>query len=112
MNVQFVIQVRPGADPGFDGRILAELHGRANVQLHQGTMPVEDYYNVIANSVVLLPYDANRYQCRATGVYVEAKCLGAPVIVSPGNWVAEEVRSLETESYVRNGAWMPSSTRS
>lgn len=92
MHVRFIIQMKPGEDRGFDGSKLAELGARASVQLYQGPMPAQDYYNVIANSVVLLVYDSNRYQCRGSGVYLEAKCLGAPVIVSPGNWVADEVR--------------------
>jgi len=93
MGVRFVIQVRVGGDPGFDGTKLAELGERPNVQLYQGAMPAKDYYKLIASSVVLMAYDADRYQNRATGVYLEAKCLGAPMIVSPRNWLADEVKS-------------------
>ena len=54
-------------------------------------MKPEDYYTALANSIVLLPYRADRYRWRSSGVYFEAKYLGAPMIVAPGIWMADEV---------------------
>jgi len=43
---------------------------------------------------VLMPYTPGSYRWRSSGVYNEAKFLGAPVIVGADSWMAEEVKSL------------------
>jgi glycosyltransferase involved in cell wall biosynthesis len=90
MPVGFLVQARR-ANPDFEIDRLTALGARPNVRLCTGPLALGDYYGLIAQSVVLLPYDAERYLLRSSGVYHEAKCLGAPVVVSPGTWMAEEV---------------------
>jgi glycosyltransferase involved in cell wall biosynthesis len=73
---------------------LSALRERSDVRFHDGMLPRAEYNDWIAQSVVLLPYDGARYQSRFSGVYVEAKCFGSPVIVPAGTWMAEEVLRL------------------
>ncbi len=94
LNVRFFIQAKNGSDPGVDLGRLTALRGLANVELHEGVLEQDAYHDVIAQSVVLIPYAPNHYRLRSSGVYVEAKFLGAPVIVAAGSWMAEEVKVL------------------
>ena len=92
--VQFFIQVRAEADPTFDPNILRALSGQPHVRIHNGAMPREDYYDVIANSVALIAYDPESYRWRDSGVYHEAKMLDAPALVSAGTWMEDDVKTL------------------
>jgi glycosyltransferase involved in cell wall biosynthesis len=94
LDIRFFIQVKDDEDPEVDLRQLTALRGLPNVELHEGVLERDAYHDAIARSVVLIPYAPNRYQWRSSGVYVEAKFLGAPVIVAAGSWFAEEVKSL------------------
>jgi glycosyltransferase involved in cell wall biosynthesis len=94
LDIRFFIQVKDDEDPEVDLRLLTTLRGLPNVELHEGVLERDAYHDAIARSVVLIPYAPNRYQWRSSGVYVEAKFLGAPVIVAAGSWIAEEVKSL------------------
>jgi hypothetical protein len=94
MDVQFLIQVRSGLDPGFDSGELTALSVLPHVRIERGALERDDYYRAIAAGVVLLPYMPSRYRWRDSGVYREAKLLDAPVLVMAGTWMANEVRSL------------------
>jgi glycosyltransferase involved in cell wall biosynthesis len=94
MDVRFFIQVKGEGAPGVDLRGLAALRELPNVELYAGVLERNAYYDAIARSVVLIPYDPDNYSWQFSGVYADAKFLGAPVIVSAGSWVAEEVISL------------------
>ena len=91
--MQFFIQVR-GEDTTVDPNILRALSGQPHVRVHNGAMTREDYYNVIANSIVLLAYEPDLYRWRDLGVYHEAKLLDAPALVSAGTWMADDVKAL------------------
>lgn len=95
LGVRFLVQLTDteGADPELVAS-LRSLRDRADVEFHDGVLPRDEYNDWIAQSVVLLPYDAARYQSRSSGVYIEAMCFGAPVIVPAGTWMAEEVSRL------------------
>jgi hypothetical protein len=93
-DVQFFIQVRTDGDPSFDPDILRTLSGRPHVRVHDGAMPREDYYDVIANSVSLLACEPQSYRWRDSGVYHEAKMLDAPALVSAGTWMEDDVKAL------------------
>ena len=92
LGIRFLVQLTDpyGADPGLVDSVKA-LRDRPEVQFHDGKLPREQYNDWIAQSAVLLPYDAALYQSRSSGVYNEAKSLGAPVIVPAGTWMAEDV---------------------
>jgi hypothetical protein len=93
-DVQFFIQVRDEADPTFEPNILHALTGQPHVRVHNGAMPREDYYDVIANSVSLIAYEPQSYRWRDSGVYHEAKLLDAPALVSAGTWMEDDVKAL------------------
>src|SRR5262249_42869043 len=88
------IQAKHEAGPDANFRLLTDLGGLPNVELHVGTLEHDAYYDAIARSVVLIPYAPGTYQYQMSGVYAEAKFLGAPVIVAAGSWIAEEVKTL------------------
>lgn len=94
-GVRFLVQLNDpiGADPSLVSE-LKSLSDMPGVRFHDGALPRDEYNDWIAQSVVLLPYDAARYQVRTSGVYLEAKIFGAPVIVPAGTWMAEEVTRL------------------
>jgi hypothetical protein len=93
LNVRFFIQAKREAETGAHVA-LTELRGIANVELHEGVLESDAFHSVIAESIVLIPYGPNEYRWRSSGIFTEAKFLGAPVIVSAGSWMAEEVRRI------------------
>src|SRR4030095_16329334 len=94
LGVRFLIQATDTLHWGPALALLKPLSDRPEVRFHEGMLPREGYSDWIAQSVVLLPYDAARYQSRSSGVYLEARCFGVPVIVAAGTWMAEEVLRL------------------
>jgi hypothetical protein len=92
LGVRFFIQAKQSVG-GSQAAALAGLSRWPHVQLHEGVLGRDDYYRAIADSVVLLPYMPSRYRWRDSGVYHEALMLDAPVLVSAGTWMAEEVKS-------------------
>jgi glycosyltransferase involved in cell wall biosynthesis len=95
IGARFLVQLNDpiGADAGLVSS-LESLRDVPEVQFHNGALSRDEYNDWIAQSVVLLPYEAARYQLRTSGVYLEAKVLGAPVIVPADTWMAEEVTRL------------------
>ena len=93
-GVRFFIQVRHGRDSNVDENELTALSGLPHVRVHEGALERSDYYRAIADSVVLLAYHPDFYLERDSGVYHEAKILDAPVLVSAGTWMSDEVTSL------------------
>src|SRR6185295_6741407 len=103
LGVQFFIQVR-SEGVQFDPNILRALSGLPHVRLHDGPMARNEYYDAIANSVVLLAYHPESYRWRDSGVFHEAKLLDAPVLVAAGTWMEQDVKALG------NGLVIPSFT--
>ena len=91
LDLRFLIQVADGWELPDKAASFKALRERPVVDLREGMLSREDYNDWIAQSVVLLPYEAAAYRWRSSGVYLEAKCFGAPVIVPAGAWMAEEV---------------------
>jgi glycosyltransferase involved in cell wall biosynthesis len=94
LGIHFFIQVKDDGEPGVDIPLLTALGGLPNVKLHEGVLERDAYHDAIARSIVLIPYASDSYRWVSSGVYNEAKFLGAPVIVGTGSWMAEEVKSL------------------
>lgn len=91
LAVRFFIQLRHGRDTDIDAEILTALAGLPHVRLHAGALERSDYCRAIADSVVLLAYKPSEYRWRDSGVYHEAKFLDAPVLVTAGTFMADEV---------------------
>jgi len=92
-GVRFVIQARHEGDSDMDKQALPAVSGLPHVRLHEGPLERSEYYRTIAGSVMLLPYEADSYRWRDSGVFHEARYLDAPVLVSAGTWMAEDVTS-------------------
>jgi glycosyltransferase involved in cell wall biosynthesis len=90
-GVRFFIQVKNETAADTEAEALAGLARWPHVQIQDGVLERDDYYRAIADSVVLLAYDPAFYHWRDSGVYREALMLGAPVLVSAGTSMAEEV---------------------
>jgi len=91
-GVRFFIQAKYESIAGTEADALSSLAGRPHVRVQEGALERDDYYRAIADSVVLLAYDPVAYRWRDSGVYREALMLGAPVLVSAGTSIAEEVK--------------------
>jgi hypothetical protein len=92
-GVQFFIQAKGEIDPTSDPTILRALADQPHVRVQDGAMTREDYYDAIAESVVLLAYDPQSYRWRDSGVYHEAKLLDAPVLVTAGTSMEDDVNA-------------------
>ncbi len=90
--MRFFIQAKHESVAGTEADALAGLARWPHVQVQEGVLERDDYYRAIADSVVLLAYDPNAYRWRDSSVYHEALMLGAPVLVTAGTWMAEEVK--------------------
>jgi glycosyltransferase involved in cell wall biosynthesis len=82
----------PGGEPGMAEarRALAEYRGIALLQ-----MPLHDdeYALYLGEShLIVLPYEAERYVARTSGILAEAVHAGVPMIVPEGTWLSEQLR--------------------
>jgi glycosyltransferase involved in cell wall biosynthesis len=94
-RVRMIIQSNfnvPGGEPGIAAArdFLSTL---PNVLLLRHAMNEQQYNEYLLQAdLVLLPYQANRYVSRTSGILAEAICAGVPAIVPPGTWLADQVR--------------------
>jgi hypothetical protein len=91
-GVRFFIQVKHESMAAIGTDVLAGLARWPHVRVQEGVLERDDYYRAIADSVVLLAYRPDAYQWRDSGVYREALMLGAPVLVTAGTWMAQEIK--------------------
>jgi len=74
---------------------LAPLPGGPQVHLVDDSLPAAIYAGWMqAADLVLLPYDAQAYGARTSGIFVEAIVAGTPAAVSAGTWMASEAAAL------------------
>ena len=93
-RVRFVLQSNfntPGGEPG----ILAASQNLASflgTTLKNEPLQPAAYYEILADSdIVLIPYSAQRYRYRSSGVLVEAMGAGKVVVTSADSWMATQV---------------------
>jgi len=93
-RIRFVLQSNfntPGGEPG----ILAasqNLAGFLGTTLKNEPLQPAEYYQILAESdVVLIPYSAQRYRYRSSGVLVEAMGAGKIVVTSAESWMSTQV---------------------
>jgi hypothetical protein len=61
------------------------------VELIRRPLPPADYQALLHRcDVALMPYDAEAYYARSSGVMTEVLAVGAPVVVSAGSWLARQ----------------------
>jgi glycosyltransferase involved in cell wall biosynthesis len=86
-DVRFLVHgTVAGSDSEHDAtlfRRLAQMGPR--VLVNTSVLPQDQYLNWLKQGqIVLLPYDPQVYKTRGSGVFVEAKALGIPVVVTRG----------------------------
>jgi glycosyltransferase involved in cell wall biosynthesis len=73
-------------------RLAEQLTAAANLTTVPGPFTRTEYYGLLAGSdVVLLPYRAERYRVRTSGVFAEALALGKVVVAPSGSWMEERL---------------------
>jgi hypothetical protein len=83
------------APPGSDREAVRALRRLPQVELiAKSFVRKAEYFAAVARARwILLPYDPQPYEVRTSGILIEALGLGVPVIVSPGTWLAAELRA-------------------
>lgn len=92
----------PGGELGMSGarRVLEEFGPNA-VELLYEPMPQEEYYRQLADmDIVVLPYIADRYRRRSSGIFAQAVAAGKIVIVPRGTTMWAEAKRLGIKSCI------------
>jgi glycosyltransferase involved in cell wall biosynthesis len=64
----------------------------ANVRVLEGSLDAHRFYEeFLACDAVLMPYDAERYRTRNSGVFADAVAAGISVIATRGTWMHEQL---------------------
>jgi hypothetical protein len=94
-QVRLVVQSNfnvPGGEPGMAEarRALAECRG---VELLDVPLHDDEYALYLGEShLVVMPYEAERYAARTSGILAEAVHAGVPMVVPEGTWLSEQLR--------------------
>lgn len=71
------------------------------LHLRRACLEEEEYKESLFRSdVVLLPYDADRYKWRTSGILVEAVMAGKMPVVKEGSWLASELKRFGLEKLI------------
>ena len=98
------VEVRIQASPTHWGdvrpEVAAELArldavGYAGLNRQDATLSDEEFRAFVRDGIALLPYDADMFRDRVSGVAVDALIEGSPVITSAGSWMAGLVEQFD-----------------
>lgn len=93
-KVRFVLQSNfnvPGGEPGLKETRDA-LATMPNVELTFQPLDEDAYYTLLAEAdIVIIPYEANAYRARSSGVLVQARAAGKPIVTTAQSWMASQV---------------------
>ncbi|HAC66149.1 MAG TPA: glycosyl transferase family 1 [Cyanothece sp. UBA12306] len=103
-KIKFTIQSNFNIDGGIGdipiARLKLETYPSDKVSLIKEAMSPDDYYQLLVEAdLLILPYDANSYRIRTSGVLTEALAAGKPVVVPANSWLAKQVDSSRAVSY-------------
>jgi hypothetical protein len=94
-RVRMVVQSNfnvAGGEPGI-ARARERLSRFPNVALLTDALEDSEYIGLMLEAdLVLLPYRAEQYVARTSGILAEAICAGVPAVVPEGTWLSEQVR--------------------
>jgi len=96
----FIIQCNPPASGVYEDDVLKSVQKLKkdileNVTVLDKPLSEQEYCEFLNKvSAVLCIYDPIQYKRRVSGILLEAWCLGKPVIVLRGSWLAEQVEKL------------------
>ncbi|MDB5362664.1 MAG: hypothetical protein JWO51_3961 [Rhodospirillales bacterium] len=92
----------PAGEPGIGiararlGAFPADL-----VTLEDRVLTTEQYYAMLAGiDVLVLPYDGARYDIRSSGVLVQARVAGTPMVAPEGSWIARQAPAPAGEAFL------------
>ena len=95
-KIRFIIQSNFNIEGGLGNipaaRLQLERYPSQKVFLIKEAMSPDDYYQLLGKAdILILPYDANSYRVRTSGVLTEALAAGKPVVVPTDSWLAKQV---------------------
>jgi len=65
------------------------------------TLSSQDYLSQLCSAdVILLPYDAETYRWKTSGIFIEAIAAGKPVLVTEGTWMAHEAKNFGLSEFI------------
>lgn len=91
----------PQGEPGI-GIARARLAGFPAdlVTLEDRVLTTEGYYRMLAGiDVLVLPYDGTRYDIRSSGILVQARVAGTPMLAPEGSWIARQAPAPAGEAF-------------
>jgi len=103
-KIRFTIQSNynlAGGEAGIpEARMSLEQYPSEQVCLLKEALSPDNYYEVLAEAdIVVIPYQADRYAVRSSGVLVEALASGIPVVVPANTWMAKQVNKFRASIY-------------
>jgi len=95
-RVKFLFQSNYNVEPGEPEAIVArsQLSGfpEDKVRLVRSTCTSAEYRSILMTaSLIVLPYRADLYAARSSGVLIEALAAGIPVVVPATSWLAKQI---------------------
>jgi hypothetical protein len=95
-KAKFVIQsnynVEPGEAQAVVARSLLQAFPADRVELILTACSSERYRELLLSAgLMVLPYDAQQYYARSSGVLIEALCAGIPVVVPSQCWLTKQI---------------------
>lgn len=97
-RLEFIIQTKV-SDKGSDRtkKTISNLEKIEPVVISiKESLSTEEYWSYLRMAdIVLLPYDAQEYRARTSGIFAEAMALGKHVVVSGETWMENEVRGMD-----------------
>ena len=70
------------------------------VALEDRVLTTEQYYAMLAGiDVLVLPYDGARYDIRSSGILVQARVAGTPIVAPAGSWIARQAPAPAGEAF-------------
>lgn len=103
-KVRFTFQSNfnvPGGEPGSriaKAQLAVEVCEQVN--LVEGPLESEQYTALINEAdILLVPYDADNYYARSSGIFAEALAAGIPVVATDKSWMSQEMLILNQNYY-------------
>lgn len=103
-KIKFTIQSNFNIEGGLGNiraaRLQLERYPSQKVTLIKEAMSSDDYYQLLGEAdLLILPYDANSYRVRTSGILTEALAAGKPVVVPADSWLAKQVNLSRASIY-------------
>lgn len=94
INLQFIIQTKTSEKGSKKTKKTIKLLSSIDpcVKTYNRELSQEEYWNIFYQAdIVLLPYDADEYRARTSGIFAEAMALGKHAVIPRGTWMEKEI---------------------